>query len=440
MHRTIDNQKQYSTRFVTLLVSLLIAIGPVFDPYIIGEIGKFTIRLLDIPMIVLGVITVGKQVKSNKMQFCSRVYSVFTMELMLFVVTCISLLFYFGNRSARGAIQYSIIGLVYVFFLTVFWVNLDKDKFISYAYHISIIAAAFLLLQLLFTSIGITIFDGKMPFLELSEYDEWFPVIDVNTGDIRAHAFFQECSYFGLYTLPVFAYSLKTKHKKSAFLLALCSIASTSLVSVLGTCIIFAYFIFEPQSNGKKISKKLKAIGSLALVIAIVLILYASVDSIRNAANYLLGRTGSIFSDLRNERMGTAKIRIIGYATRFVDYPIELKIFGVGANQFSKYLNVTAYSNVVVSILLNYGIVGLFIFILFLVQAYRKTPKEYRIYCLPFVIMCFSDYQWNNWYFFYLITWFIKISGNANAIRKRKYKIVCRRINDKKLGSFMSTI
>lgn len=399
-----------------LLSTLILAIGPIFDPYIFVNIGSsFSLKILDLPLMALAFIVLISYKSGIVLDKKDSLFLV-ELEFVFLLLTVLSFIYPEGSRSFSNAIKNCGIELIYCCCITFVWLKYDHLDFVRLSYIIAVVGTAFLVIQYIFVNLGLPIFDGRIPFLQIGKYDYWARLIDPNTGDIRVHSFFQEPAYYGMYILPVFAHSLNAKRYKFSIFFLLGLLLSSSLVAILGASIIFLVYALQPETRGSQSGKVLKIAGVVVIGIVCFLLLYSFSNSFKNTVDYAIGRTLGISNDLTDERLGSNKIRLLGYVDRYFDYPFFFKVFGVGANQFSSYLGVVSYSNNIVTILLNYGLLGIIVFGVILAKLIVNTSLPQRILFIPFIIVCFTDYQWVNWYFFYLITWFI---GNNETNKDR---------------------
>lgn len=401
------------------IVAFMLAIAPILSPYILFEVGNITLRLMDIPMLLLvGYILLCKR----KIGLPNR--ELFILLATFFLLTLISYFAPLYGRNLFLGIKVFIAWSLYAFCLGYLWKVNEYEKFVIYATNIAIIATILLIIQFIAVALGFSNFyDGRLPILELSKYDAWAGLIDPNTGNIRVHSFFQEPSYFGIYCLPILAQALKNERFKLAFFIFLGLIITSSLLSILGGLCVIICVLFTEKKSIRKINLKfwrriliISGIGVISLIL-----LYTTSSSIQSVIDYSIRRANNIIYDLQGDRMGSTKIRLLGYISYFETYPIFFKIFGVGASQYPLYLsqyNVMAYSSTLVTVLLNYGIVGLVVFIVWFLKIFFRSESGLKCFVLIFIIICLIDSFWFNWYFFYILTWFLPYLYRKNFRKK----------------------
>ena len=382
----LDTQKRGN---MVTLCTVFLAVAPIFDPYLLVSFGGFSLKVLDVPMLIIATLLI---ISAGVIFWDMKKDSILIMVVMFAMLTMISFFAAEGSRSIINASKNCIIELIFVISATMMWKSSSRELFIRIACKIAFWATIFLLIQYIAVNLGFTgIFNGKIPFFEMGKHDYWAALIDPNTGDIRVHSIFQEPAYYGMYVLPIFAYTLQNRDYKKSLFYLLGLILSSSLVAILGAVIVFIanFLLMEDEVVVKRV---LKGIVIFLAILGLLAILYSQVNFVRYTVDYALERIFSVSDDLKGDRLGSNKIRLLGYIDRFVEYPTFFKIFGVGNNQFSAYLGVTSYSNTVVSTILNYGICGILIFLACVLRWFNQI-KEYRIFIVVFVLVMASDYQ-----------------------------------------------
>ncbi|MBC8578956.1 hypothetical protein [Zhenhengia yiwuensis] len=382
------------------IIPFVLAIGPILDPYILSSFGSTEIRLMDIFVICCAglILLKERKVKVN--------FALLYMTIGIFIINLMSFLMYSPNRDFLVTLKVIAVWIVYILLLSILWQTYDKQKFINYTMKIAIIASVFLIVQFICLNLGFgQIWNGRIPFLELSKYDNWSKMIDV-TGVIRVHSFFQEPSYVAIYLLPVIAYCFKRGKYFYSCIMILAVLLSTSSVGVMGLMLVIAYYIVTLPKQHIPVRRKKSFMMYIIFSILLLIIIYFYSEDIREIINYSIEKVSLIFKDLKDERMGSAKIRILGNINHFYKYPLWYKFFGVGINQYPSYLGgVIPYSSTVVTFILNYGIIGLIVLVSYFFINLKKLSGYNKIFCLIFVMYCSVDLFWFHWYFFYTLTW-----------------------------------
>lgn len=381
-------------------IALFLALAPILDPYILTEIGSgITIRINDVFAILLVALCFLKDyrlINNNKLL-------IYLCAGMAFI----SALSWVGVDKANipNQIKVLLIWFIYAILLSYLWREGNRERFFYYAEKIAFFAIIILLIQFIFGNIGISVWDGKLPLLNLSKYDGWAGYIDPNIGAIRPNGIFQEPSYAGIYFLVLFAHSLLNGNSKKAILFAISTVFTSSLVAILSIAIItLYYFVFSDNSITQRQTKRRIIYIMLFAIIALAAFYFVN-SNFRELIYYIINRIGKIQFDLKSSRMGSTRWRLLGNIYLFNRFNSWQKIFGYGTLQYASIFNVVAYSNNFVNILLNYGIFGMMCFIFWLSIIYRHLEnKNYRIFFWCLVIIFAVDQQWFSWYFFYLLS------------------------------------
>lgn len=375
------------------IIAFLLAVSPILDPYVVFN--KIGIVNAIASILFIWIIVRNKSIKLNPL--------LLRLLIVLLVCTCVSLLNIEGHRDTGASLKVIINWSILFLLASSMWSFLDKEKFIKYSQGIAVFAATFLYIQVILYITTGNVLDGKIEFLGLSQYDNWASMIDIS-GSLRAHSVFQEPSYVAIYLLPVVAsFIINKQYVKSAYLIV-AMVLTTSTVAICGIILILIWFLII---SNKKISTKIKV---LILIIATHSILYMNFTQYSNIVDFAFNKLMMIGSDLKSDRLGSSKIRIIGYLPYYFDYPVYYKVFGVGANQFPEYLaqyNVLSYSSTIVTVILDFGILGIISLISMFRMFIKGSNRNTIIYTLIFIMICSIDSFWFNWYFFYILTFII---------------------------------
>ncbi len=388
-----------TTVFLSILIGAFLAIAPVLDPYILFDVGSLTIHVNDIIAIFLTF-------------FCFLKKQTFSRESGFFLTICCLFLFvtmiaFLGNHKGLSlglSLRNLVFWFFYSFLMAYFWDRFDRKIFFKVLSIVSLACSVLVVLQFVAGYAGLPMWEGRIPFLPLSEYDQWSGYIDRATGDIRPCGFFQESSYVGIYGLVAYVYLIKNNKLWQAILVAFSAALTSSLLGIVGIVITTVYLLIF----GKRMKIRTKTLFRFILILLIVLLfinlLITSFDSVNQTFQYVFGRFFRLESDITGERESSAQIRLIGSLPHFKNYEFWQKTFGVGASQFSVYLGTDPYSNNFVTILLDYGIFGFLGFVAILLLFLKKIGREQYGYFIVLLLVFASDRQFFNWYFFYLFT------------------------------------
>lgn len=383
------------------LAAIILAIAPILDPYVLADISGIDFRLMYFVALigVLLIFIIQGKIRVNG--------ELLVLVSIISLLTLISFFAGVNNRNFYLAIKNILIWVCLSGIVGVLWANFKHDYFVKCVYAIGIIAVLVLFFQFICLNIGITsVFDGKIPFLNLSKYDDWSPMYNA-VGNIRGHSFFQEPSYLSIFLLPLFADSIERRKYVYTLIFLISIFISTSSVGICGVIIVVIYNIIK-KSNTENTKRKLQLVFSMIGLLVIVYLLYSLNDNIRSTIDFSVNKIMSMQSDLESSRLGSTKLRLIGHANLFSDLNWFFKVFGLGANQYVDYYGLTiSYSSTIVTILLNYGVLGIIGFSIWLIYLNKKYCKDNKAYLFIFIMICCVDQFWFNWYFFYVLSWII---------------------------------
>lgn len=288
-------------------------------------------------------------------------------------------------------------------------VSLKFYRFIGY---LCCIAAVY---QCFVTISGLPHFTGRIPFLEL---DSSVPGWMKESWGFRFNSLFSECSYFAIFLLPLFAYSVKTKMYLDSAIYGFSLVLSSSTTGLFGIFIVFVYEICYINVIKKREFKVLIVIGLFAIV--------AGYFVVRNQEILtMLLRTTNKVSEL-NE--GTSDDRLFGGINLFFELPFKEQIFGVGINQFANFFKMNGkdipnYANTFVSALVNSGIIGLSVWLLFFFKMFKiaKRNKNQIFFYLYLAVSCADPITFNHrFYQFLYFILFVNFSVEMNRLSQNK--------------------
>lgn len=382
-------------------VAILLCLMPILDPYIITTLGSNEIHVMDFLCFIM---TVHIFIFHKKIRV---VKPLILFLLLLFLLNLTSFMFcsFYGRDMGISLRVWSI----WLFYTLIFGGTITKAdhiifrKYVNYA---GIIVSLFLYIQYVFSHLGFVVWDGRIPFLALSKYDGWSQLLDI-TGVIRCHSFFQEPSYFSLYMLPIIADAVQQKKFKLVIFYSFAVILTTSSIGIIGIALIFIVNTITYLSKRKLSKKQIIEIYLCTMVVLIgALLIYLASPSIRNILSYSLDKFMKMNTDLSSDRMGSTRLRIIGNLPQFFTYSSGAKIVGVGIYQYTLVdQSLIPYSNTMVTLLLNNGVIGALAFLGIFIKRLINTNKEQNIFILLFLLTMFTDHVLFNWYFFYLLYW-----------------------------------
>lgn len=389
------------------VVGFFLAIAPILDPYILISIGSgFTLKINDVFMLLIGFFCI------IKFEFSlSRINDLMYLTLGLLFVTFFANMY--NSTSIINSLKNIIIWFIYALILSYIWELPARKSFFYWLEIFALIASIIVILQFIAGYIGVPMWDGNISFLNLSKYDGWAGYIDKNTGEIRPNGFFQESSYVGIYLSVALAKTFKENRIWRAIIFSFAMLLTTSLVAVISCGFVIIYSLIKAKRLNISFSMRRKILFFGIVAILLISYLINFNDALNDSFEYIIKRFTNFESDLAGIRMSSTKYRILGHIELFGKYDFLQKIIGVGVAQYASFFNVSSYSNVWVTVLLNSGFCGIFILVLFLSKFKKRTLKSESVFFWIMILIFCSDYQWFNWYFFYLMSACVLKNPNA---------------------------
>lgn len=397
-NRTILQKNDGIVITLTGTIAFFLAFSPIMDPYILMEIGSgITIRINDIFAITLGFLCMLKSPTINK--------ETGFLISWIWGLAIISMLALFGTETRFSMIiKNLLVWAVYAFLLMYIWREPCRDIYFKWIERIALLVVIVVFLQFILGHLDISMWDGRIPGISLSKYDGWSGYIDRNTGDIRPCGIFQEASYVGIYLLVAYAQALREEKVAKALIYALAMITTTSIVAVVGSGIVTVYFLLDSKKLEVQAQTWLKVVAIIIFAFIAILFLSEKDQAVHTVVHYIQRRFLTLNADLAGQREASSKMRLLGNIDLWNQYNWWQKIFGVGIDQYANYFHVTSYSNVFVTTILNSGLAGITYLTICLVSLLRRMEKKNAIFWVVLIIIFASDYQWFNWFFFYLLS------------------------------------
>lgn len=312
--------------------------------------------------------------------------------------------------ETNALINSMVIGLFSLVTYFIMWQNADFAKVVKYADIIGYICCAYVVYQFIMQVTGNAVPLGKLPFLEIQT--GWIPEI----WGFRFNSLFSEPSYFAVFLLPIFTIHFIQSNWKQALIFGVFIIMSSSSLGIIAmVCVISYYILVENLLGIKKI--KLLFILIAAVVVAIVIILHT--PSLENMITQTIRKIIDIF-----ETDGVEDIRLSGHLQYFNVLHVKEQLFGVGIAQLSNYFSQAGYvlpnySNSFVFTLINSGIIGLIILLLYIVSLFVESLNNRSIVFFIILILVMAVDPILMGYRFYWLVYFVyerstKV-GNENA-------------------------
>lgn len=396
--------KDRAESFATSIVCFFMALAPVLDPYVL----PFTSAGVRVNNFLV-IIVVTYLLLSRKYSWNKRGVSLMLLATIFLFCTLLSVLEDVAGRDVRVALKIALFYLAYACFYSAISGRIVLSRFATVATWVALASTVLLLLQYLLPG---SIWDGRLP-LALSKSDQFMPLIDPTTGDVRPHAFFQEVSYYALYVAPVLMHAIKRgKFTVSAFLSAGLLLSSSLLGFIaLGIALCFAATnVWNAAGDADWRKVALVASAGFFLILMIVLLLaLGNVPFLNSVADFVSRRVGSILDINATYSWGrsSAQLRLLGNIDLFSKYDPFQKLFGLGVGVYANVFNgvETTYGSSMVNMLLGFGAVGAFALIAWSLLLVKGSGRGMRVFPALVVLALLTDNVLFGWCFFYLLSW-----------------------------------
>lgn len=209
--------------------------------------------------------------------------------------------------------------------------------------------------------------------------------------------FFSEPSHMVQYLLPAVVLLLarernehSTKNWIGIALMTIATVISTSTFGMLSFAIAIGFYLLTGQ--GKAASRARRFIFFLLPILIVLFLLF-----VRGRLFYDANTLDAFFSE------GKTSARLTRGYIYYAQFPLINKIFGIGFNNFSEFITthnfsysyvfeseVTEYLNGLQQVLIYSGLIGLVIFIDFIVRIYQGTSSELKTNVVLLVLLMAS--------------------------------------------------
>lgn len=432
--------------------SIALALAPISDPYVFS-FGSFQIGIMDLIAVIASAYILYNKRCAVQIPDAGLIVAV----VCFFFCTAISFLVIRPYSSLALSIRVLIVWLVRAICFETIVSCTRNDYFFSSVFYVAIIGSICIGVQYVLAGIfGFSVWNGQLP-LQLSENDGFSQIIDPVSGQIRPHAFFQEPSYFAIYCAPALYYGLRKRKAKSCLLISAGIILSTSFLGLVALILVVVCHLHsgrplalgeealcEVSLHGMQTGRPRQSwnIRSLALIFSVAMFAISFViliamlgfaPQMTKAFDPIIDKVRSILQigvDHVTWR-SSAQLRLLGNIDLYSSFSTIEKIFGIGANQASALAannGVSGYSSTLVNTILNYGLVGLVILLVYLFSKLALGDCQNRFYPLFLMTCIFVDNIWFNWYFFYLLSW-VLISNNSTCLSRVSKRVSCGEVN-----------
>lgn len=357
----------------TILAGVIISLYPILAPY--------TIRGVSVNWIIGLFFLCLHVVKYKSFPICKATKPVILYSLMSFLLSINGLLILLNFDALLNA---EIALLLDLSIYLVLWSYSDIDITMKYANLFAYICCGYAFFQIVMSLSQREVPLGKLPYLSISS--GW--VNDV--WGFRFNSLFSEPSYFAIYLIPIFLYNF-LKHKwKNALLFGVFIVLSSSSFGIITLGILLAINFMGSQI---KLKDKAFIIGFALLLIAAAGIVFIKIPAVSTFFIRSINKVLDIFYK-NSHGSSDSDIRLIGYLYLFDELPIREQLFGVGNSQLQNYfmergVYIYNYSNSFVLTLLNFGMIGFIIFIVFLINLLWTSRKKGSMQFWLILVMAF---------------------------------------------------
>lgn len=315
-----------------------------------------------------------------------------------------SLISMLGTDPDPSHLYSLLVGTAMVVGIGYLWSNSDYTKFLKYSNAIGIFCCIYLFIQAICLSLDITPPSGRILGLHLLDYASFVQ----NTWGFRLNSIFQEPSYFAIYTLPLLSYNLNKKAWLTSLVYIFALILSSSSLGIIGVVITVLYIFLFKKKNKKYIFASL----------TILLVIHFSFMSISEFYSTSFYRSIDKLQNIERD----SQIRLQGQLYLYDYLEIGNQMYGVGINQMQNHFMrsghiVYNYSNSIVVTLINFGLLGLSAYFVFIISiGILSVRLDISEYFIIFLAVALTDYFIYNSFFFYLLAFiFIKLNQSMRC-------------------------
>lgn len=353
------------------LLEFVLAMYPIVGGYQYGHI-PFSLLML----IILDVIVLIKTQGKPKMRQPNKAVK----YLILYVMVHETVLF-FTLPSVPSYFINSYIGQIIIFAsILIIGPNLNFNKFLSSISIVAIICMLGLLYQLPITLSGGVTTPLSLPFM---------PALDAEARAYeeltRPSSFFWEPQSYCSYMFVLLFFALKEKKMVWAAIITISMFLTGSTTGIVISVFMFAYTAFF--TGGQKVSNRI-----IILIVAVGLV-YVLLNSsffdagVSKMESTSYERNSRLYNGISLVlRMPVSDLIVGGNAATVADYYFS----GAAGSGFLIEKNDTVYVSTFWTIIVKFGIIGLFIYLWTYIKPILQA-KELAIYVMALVIMLFTN-------------------------------------------------
>lgn len=319
--------------------------------------------------------------------------------------------------------------VLFFMFLCMYLNDIKGDRFLYWYRKVAYVSIIFYVIQLLvYYTLGISM-SGIFFSLPVNIIDDVSYLVESKSQEFRFSSFFSEPSHFAIFLTPLLMlevlYYNDKKHLLRACVLMFCLLLtqSGSALVGIGTTIVLICYFYVRNNKAARIVKYIPI-----AVISVGVVGFYFFSSAMGAS--LIART----SEFQDEAglLSSGFVRVVRGYIVFGEYNIFEKIFGLnntdallqvinqrGLSQLFTYnLDGTPslFFNSVHYILLETGILGVFLYILFLKSVYNKSSIFSKVIVIQLVAFSFiSQMYFNDFMLFYIVLAYILKNATYNS-------------------------
>lgn len=369
------------------VLSLLIVMTPLLEPYRLGSVSMDTMTLLI--TIVLAFVVSGE---NNILENNLRPFLIYA-----FIVPNLVAISYGYMSHITSSI---IVLIIYALASLKVFPNLNLGDLLFYYKRIVYISCfVFVFQELMFASVGFR-YSCLIPFLDIRyESLSMASFIQKQMFESRSSAFFLEPSHLAQYLLPYLAISLgentkglSVKKYLEPMLLTTVLFYLRSGCGIVGAICIWITFVLQID-----LSKFKKTIFILCSIITSYL-LWRLLENTEIVQGLLL-RSSELSSDADYERSGIIRVTRGFWVYEGLD--LLQQLFGVGtggcidAIENSSYFNMffqgDRYLNNIQTLLVGFGVIGTFLFFRYFYSMYKNNNLIGKLILSAFLGLCFVE-------------------------------------------------
>ncbi len=379
-------QKKYSN--MTVWAGILIAAYPILAPY---NFFGISIRWL-----LGGLFIICHLLKRAVFPITTSTKSLVLYTVISMILSLNGLLILRNTSNLLNALLGMAIDLI---IYSLLWYYSDINVTMKYADIFGYLCCGYAIIQIIATILGGNVPLGQLPFFEVSS--GWVSEV----WGFRFNSLFSEPSYFAIYLLPLFIYNFLKNNWLKMVLFASFLVLSSSSLGIISLAIVLLLRFFN---SGFSLKNKLKLLAIVVVVIIIACILMNYIPMFKSFINRSYDKINYIFISSTDDGF-MDDMRLGGYLNLFDELPVKEQILGVGNAQLQNYfseqgVHIYNYSNSFVLSLLNFGLIGFIVFIVFLGNLYVICRREKTfLFWLVLIITLAVDSLLFSYRFYWLV-------------------------------------